>query len=107
MRCHHHHHHHHAKKNIYLAHTCNELLLRLKCKFHVSAHHVYGHAGNTGNECADAAASLGMRGFVFKNNVPVFWPERGLVVQRLFDVSHCLTQNAEVLESMVVESQME
>ena len=95
----------HAKKNISLARTCNELLLRLKCNFHVSAHDVYGHAGNTDNECADAAASFGMRGFVSDNNVPVFWPERGLFVQRLFEVLHCLTQIAEVLHSMVVQSQ--
>ena len=48
----------HAEKIISFARTCNELLLRLKCNFHVSAHHVYGHAGNMGNDCADAAASL-------------------------------------------------
>ena len=45
----------HAKKNLSLARTCNEHLLRRKCNRHVSAHHVYSHAGKTGNECADAA----------------------------------------------------
>ena len=50
----------HAARHISLALTCKELLLPLKCKFHVSAHHVYCHAGNTGNECADAAASLSL-----------------------------------------------
>ena len=48
------------------------LLLRLKCNSHVSAHHVFCHAGNAGNECADVAASLGMRGFISENNVPIF-----------------------------------
>ena len=81
----------HARRNISSAHTCNKLSVRLKCNFHVSAHHAHGHAGNTGNKCADAAASLGMKGFVSENNVPVFWPERDLFDQRLFEVLHCLT----------------
>ena len=88
-----------------MTHTCNKLSVRLKCNFHVSAHHARGHAGNTGNECPDAAASLDMKGFVSENNVPVFWPERDIFVQRLFEVHHCLTQIAEVLHSLVVQSQ--
>ena len=84
----------HAKKNLSLARTCNELFLRLTCNFHVSAHHVHGHARNTVNECADAAASLGMRGFVSVNNFRVFWPERGLFGQRLVEFHHCLAQHS-------------
>ena len=91
----------HAGRNISSAHTCNELSVR----FHVSAHHACGHAGNTGNKCADAAASLGMKAFVSENNVPVFRPECDIFVQRLFEVLHRLTQIAEVLHSMVVQSQ--
>ena len=48
-----------------------------------------------------------MKGFVSQNNVPVFWPERDIFVQRLFEVRHCLTQIAEVLRSMVVQSHPE
>ena len=59
------------KRNIELARRCNELLVRLKCKFHLSVHHVFSHAGNAWNECADAA-SLGMRGFISEANVPLF-----------------------------------
>ena len=95
----------HARRHISSAHTCNKLSVRLKCNFHVPAHHAHGHAGNTGNECADAAASLGMKGFVSENNVPVFRPECDIFVQRLFEVLHRLTQIAEVLHSMVVQSQ--
>ena len=53
----------HAEKNISLDRT-SYILFRWKCKFHISAHLFYGHAGKTGNECVDAAAVLGMRGFV-------------------------------------------
>ena len=81
----------HARRNISSAHTSNKLSVRLKCNFHVSAHHAHGHGGNTGNEFADAAASLGMKGCVSENNVPVFWLERDIFVQRLFEVLHCLT----------------
>ena len=62
----------HAKRNIALSRTCNELLSRLKCNFRDSAHHVFGLAGSAGNECADAAASLGMRGLISETNDPSF-----------------------------------
>ena len=97
----------HAKKNIALARTCNELLLRLKCNFHVPAHLVVGHAGIAGNECADTATSLGMRRFISENNVPNFWSERCLFVQRLFEVPLCLTQIAERLHTFLVQLQLE
>ena len=39
----------HAIRNVAFTRTCNEIMLRVKCKIYVSAHHLYGHAGNTGN----------------------------------------------------------
>ena len=66
----------HARRNFASARKCNELLMRSKLLFLVSFHHVFSHAGNAGNECADSAASLGMRGLVSVSNVPSFWPER-------------------------------
>ena len=83
----------------------NELLLQLKCNFHVSAHHVFGHAGHAGNECADTAASLGMGGLISENNVPNFLPERGFFGQHFFEIPHRLSQIAEVLHSFVDRSQ--
>ena len=97
----------HAKRNIALARRCNELLLRLKCTFHISALHVFSNAGNAGTECADVAASLGMRGFLSENNVPVLWPEKGFFAQRLFEIPHRLTQIGEVLYSIIGQSQPE
>ena len=43
---------------------CNELVLRSKGRSHITVHRVFSHAGNAENECADIAASLGMKGFV-------------------------------------------
>ena len=70
-----------------------------------AVHHVLGHAGNAGNECADSTTSLGLRGFVSEDNVP--WPDRRFVAQRLLNVFHCLYRVAEVLHSVVVELQLE
>ena len=36
-------------------------------------HHVYGHAGNLGNECADHAAALGSLGFISSHNDATRW----------------------------------
>ena len=50
-----------TQNKIALATRCNELLLRLKCKFHVSVRYVFSLAGN---ECADFVASLDIRSFL-------------------------------------------
>ena len=39
--------------------VCNDLLLRAKNRIFISVHHVFGHVGIAGNECADIAASFG------------------------------------------------
>ena len=49
----------HVWRNIAFVRICNEFLFQLKCNNHVSAH-VFGHAGDAGDECVDTAASLGM-----------------------------------------------
>ena len=36
-------------------------------------HHVYGHAGNLGHECADHAAALGSHGFISSHNDATPW----------------------------------
>ena len=52
------------------------------------------------------AASLGTKGSVSESNVPLFLPEKGFSVQRLFEIPRCLTRIAEVLRSLAVESQL-
>ena len=62
-----------TQKNLRWPADVTSFLLHLKCKFHFSVHHVFSHACNAGNECADIAASFGMIGFVSECNVPLFW----------------------------------
>ena len=66
----------HAQRNIAQARKCHELLLRLKCFLHISFHPVLSPAGNVGNECADIAASLGIKSIISESDVSTFWPDR-------------------------------
>ena len=86
----------HARKNIALANRCSDLVFRCKDKFHVTVHHVFGHAGNVVNECADCAASLGSRGLVSHDNLPSRLPGRRLLIHPLLSVPHCLSRVAEM-----------
>ena len=74
----------HARRNIARARMCHMLLMRSRHRFHTSFHDVFIHVGNAGNECADSATSLGMRGLVSVSNVPSFWPKGVFRVQHLF-----------------------
>ena len=95
----------HGCWNIALANKCKDLDLRSKGKSHIAVHHVLGHAGNAGNECADSTTSLGLRGFVSEGNVP--WSVRRYVAQLLLNVFQFLSRVAEVLHSVVVELHLE
>ena len=86
----------HARRSIALSHRCNDLVLRPTGGFHISVHHVFSHAGNAGNECADIPAFLGMKGFISESNVPSFWPTRLFYVQRLLNAPQCLSRVAEM-----------
>ena len=52
----------HAKRNIALADTCSTLLLNVKSRIFISVHHMFCHARNAGNECAEVAACFGTHG---------------------------------------------
>ena len=93
----------HARRNISLASNCNDLILRYKGKFHISPHHVYGHAWN---KRADIAASFGMNGIISECNVPSFWPTREFLVQRLFNAHHCFARIAEILHNVLARLQL-
>ena len=89
----------HARRNIALASSCSDLILRAKGKFYISIIHVFGHAGKPGNECADIAASFGMNGFISECNVSSsFGLPSNFWCNTPFDVPHCLSRVAEVFE---------
>ena len=39
----------------------------------LTVQHVYGHAGNPGDECADHAAALGSLGLISNHNIATRW----------------------------------
>ena len=69
--------------------------LRSKGKFHITIHHISGHAENAGNECVDGAASLALKGLVSEDNVPSLWLDRRILAQRLLNAHYCLSRIAE------------
>ena len=79
----------HSRRNISSASRCNDLVLRSKEKFYISIHHVFGHAGNAGNECADIAASFGTSGFNLSVQRTLLWADQDLplthIAERLHD----------------------
>ena len=86
-----------AKKNINLANRCDDLLLRTKNKIFISVHHVYGPAGNAGNECADIAVSFGTSGFISECDTPAWWLTRQFQVQELSQENRRLSDVEEYL----------
>ena len=69
--------------------------IRSKGKFHITIHHISGHAENAGNECVDGAASLALKGLVSEDNVPSLWLDRRILAQRLLNAHYCLSRIAE------------
>ena len=100
----------HAKSYIALPRRCSELLVRLKCNIHAFCPSFFykSLAGNAGNECADVAASLGMRGFISDQQRSSSFGLREIFLffAFSFEVPHRLTQIAEVLHSIIVQFQL-
>ena len=51
----------------------HQLLLKVQHRLRFTMQHVYGHAENLGNECADHAAALGAFGLVSNHNLSTRW----------------------------------
>ena len=49
--------------NVHLGLTREHLLLQIQSRLRLTMQHIYGHAQNLGNECADHAAALGTFAF--------------------------------------------
>ena len=86
-----------ARTHVQLALACERSMLCAQHRLRLTMQHVYGHAGNLGNECADHAAALGSLGLISSHNVATRW------VRHNFDTSaHCGDCNSisEVLEKL-------
>ena len=59
----------HARTHVQLGHSCQQLLLKVQHRLRFTMKHIYSHAENLGNECADHAAALGAFGLVSKHNL--------------------------------------
>ena len=84
-----------ARTHVQLALTCQQLLLKVQRRLRFTMQHVYSHAENLGNECADHAAALGAFGLVSNHNRSTRW------VRHSFDSTSCFASChnfADVLE---------
>ena len=62
-----------ARSHVQLALACQRSTLCVQHKLRLTMHHVYGHAGNLGYECADHAAALGSLGLISSHNDAARW----------------------------------
>ena len=62
-----------APSHVQLALDCQRSTLYAQHRLRLTMQHVYGHAGNLGNECADHAAALGSLGFISNHNNTARW----------------------------------
>ena len=65
--------------------------------------HVYGHAENLGNECADHAAALGVLGLVSNHNLSTRWTHRSFDSASWFATCHNLGDVSEKLRDIRTE----
>ena len=72
-----------ARTHIQLALACQRSMLKVQHKLRFTVQHVYGHAGNLGNECADHAAALGALGLISSHNFSARW------AHHTFDTAAC------------------
>ena len=74
-----------AGTHVQLGLSCQQFLLKVQHRPRFAMQHVYSHAENLGNECADHAAALGAFGLVSKQNLSTRWARHSFV-EKLRDV---------------------
>ena len=62
-----------TRANVSVGLTCQRLLLKIQLRMRFTMQHIYSHAQNLGNECADHAAALGAFGIVSNHNIRTRW----------------------------------
>ena len=66
--------------------------------------HVYGHAGNLGNECADHAAALGSLGFISSQNVATHWVHHNFDTSASCEGCNSISEIIEILHRIRAEA---
>ena len=72
-----------TRTHVQLGLSCQQLLLKVQHKVRFTLQHVYSHAENLGNECADHAAALGAFCLVSQHNLSTRWARHS------FDSASC------------------
>ena len=62
-----------SRANVASELTCQRLLLQVQLRLRLTMQHIYSHAQNPRNECADHAAALGAFGLVSNQNIRARW----------------------------------
>ena len=80
----------HARTHVQLGSSCQQLLLKVQHRLQFTMQHVYSHAENLGNECADHAVALGAFGLVSNHNLSTRWARHSFDSVSCFDICHNL-----------------
>ena len=89
-----------ARTLVQLGLSCQRLLLKVQLGQRFTMQHVYSHAENLGNECADHAAALGAFGLVSNHNLSSRWARQSFDSVSCFDICHNLGDDLEKLRDI-------
>ena len=86
-----------ARTNVQLGLPCQRLLLKVQLRLRFTMQHVYSHAQNLGNDCADHAATLATFGLASNQNISTRWAHPSFDSDSCFATCHNL---GDVLEKL-------
>ena len=93
-----------ASTHIQHALACQRSTLCVQHRLRLTMQHVYGHAGNLGNECADHAAALGSLGFISSHNDAARWDRHNFDINTLCDGCNGIREILERLDHARTEA---
>ena len=73
-----------SRANVSLGLTCQRVLLQIQLRLRFTVQHIYSHAQNSWNECADRAAALGTFGPASSRNIRTRWTHSSFDSTSLF-----------------------
>ena len=92
-----------ARTHVQLGLSCQQLLLKVQHRVRFTMQHVYSHAENLGNECADHSAALGAFGLVSNHNLSTRWARHSFDSTSCFATCHNLGDVLEKLRDIRME----